>query len=61
MQHEHGVDMSSVEQWCRSLDGGWKLDLCSLTNLALVAGLNIPFYVGLKGRPPEAVKEVTAC
>jgi len=30
-------------------------------DLALVAGLNVPFDVGFRGWPPEAVKEGAAC
>ena len=61
MWHVHGVDVGLVEEWCGGVDGGWKVDFGGLTDLALVTSLNIPLDVGLKGWPPEAVKEGAAC
>ena len=36
---------------------GGNADFGGLTDLALVAGLNVPFDIGFEGWPPEAVEE----
>ena len=33
----------------------------SLAKLALVASVDVPFYIGVKGWPPKAVEEGAAC
>ena len=35
------------------------MDFGGLMDLALVAGLNVPFDIGFEGWPPEVVKEGT--
>ena len=45
--HEHGVDVHLPEEGCRSVDGGWDVDLIGLANLTLMACLDIPFDVRL--------------
>ena len=42
MGHEHCVDVGIAEQWCWHGDGGWDPDFCRLTDLALVAQLDVP-------------------
>ena len=39
MRHEHGVDVSLVEEWRWCGDGRWDLDFGCLADLALVARL----------------------
>jgi len=55
-RHEHGVDVGFAEQGHRGVDSGRNVDFGGLLDLALVAGLNVPFDVGFEGGPPEAVK-----
>jgi len=60
MQHEHGVNVYLAKERHRGVDNRQKLDLCCLLDLALVASLNVPFHVSLKGRPPEVVEKGAA-
>ena len=57
----HGVDMELVEEGCWVVDSGQKLYFGGLSDLALVAGLHIPFHVGVESRPPEMIQEGVAC
>jgi hypothetical protein len=50
-----------AEEGCWVINGGWKLDLGGLVDLALVTSLNIPLHVGVKRGPPEVVKKGMMC
>ena len=59
--HEHGVDVNFAEEWHGGGNGWRDVDLHGLAKLTLVASVDIPFYVAIKRRPPEAVKEGATC
>jgi hypothetical protein len=50
-----------AEEGHQVINGGWKLDLGGLADLALVTSLNIPLHIGVKHGPPEVVKKGVAC
>jgi hypothetical protein len=43
--HEHSINIGFTEQWCRSHDCGWDVDLSGLVDLALMAGSDVPLHV----------------
>ena len=56
-QHEHGVDVDFVEEGSRRVDSRQDVDLGSLSDLTLVASVDVPLNVLLKRWPPEAIRE----
>ena len=59
--HEHGVNVNFAEEWHGGGDGWWDADLHGLVKLTLVASVDIPFYIAIEQRPPEAVEEGATC
>ena len=58
--HEHGVNISLVEEGSGNGDGGQDADFNCLVKLALITCGGVPFDVLFKQRPPELVKETAA-
>ena len=50
-----------MEEGGRNSDSGWDADFSGLTELALVAGVDVPFDVLFQCWPPEPIKESAAC
>ncbi len=59
--HVHSVDVCLATECHWQVDGWWQSDLRHLVELALMAGLNIPFNVAVEQWPPEAVGDGALC
>jgi hypothetical protein len=55
--HEHGVDINLAKEGSRKVNNRQDANLGGLTKLAFMTSVNIPFYILLQRRPPEAVEE----
>ena len=55
--HEHGVNINLVKEGSRKVDNRRDVNLGGLMKLAFMTSVNIPFYILLQRRPPEAIKE----
>ena len=53
--HEHGVNMYPAKKRGGISDGGWYVDLGSLTDLTLMTCADVPLDVMLEGWPPKPV------
>ncbi len=61
MWHVYSVDIRFAKERCRQVDGWQQSGLHRLVELALMAGLDIPFNVAVERRPPEAVSDGAPC
>ncbi len=58
LRHVHGVEMRFVEERSGSCDGRRDAELSKLSELAFVAGSDVPLNVLVESRPPEALEKL---